>query len=206
MHIRVKICGITRVQDGLQAASAGADAIGLVFYPPSPRTLTHAQARDICQALPPFVTTVALFVDPTKEQVEAVLSSVPVDMLQFHGDETPEFCAQFGRPFMKALKMHEDMDLVAVAGCYYQASGILVDSYHAGLAGGTGATFDWSRLPTEPQWPLILAGGLDVSNVAQAIRQVRPYAVDISSGVESEKGIKDATKVTAFINEVQGVK
>lgn len=206
MHIRVKICGITRLQDGLHAAAAGADAIGLVFYPASPRAVTQTQARDICLAMPPFVTTVALFVDPTEQQVEAVLSTVPVDMLQFHGHEQPEFCAQFGRPFLKALKMRTDLDLMAEAERYYQASGILVDSYHADIAGGTGEAFDWSRLPVDPQWPLILAGGLEAGNVAQAIRQVRPYAVDISSGVESEKGIKDATKVTAFINEVQGVK
>jgi len=206
VHIRVKICGITRVEDGQHAAMAGADAIGLVFYPPSPRAVTETLARDICQALPPFVTTVALFVDPTIEQVESVLSTVPVDMLQFHGDEQPGFCAQFGRPFLKALKMHDDMELVAEAERYYLASGILVDSYHADSAGGTGEAFDWSRLPTDPQWPLVLAGGLEVSNVAQAIRQVLPYAVDVSSGVESEKGIKDAAKVTEFINEVQGVK
>jgi len=206
MHIRVKICGITRLQDGLHAAAAGADAIGLVFYPPSPRAVTAQQARDICMALPPFVTTVALFVDPTAGQVESVLSSVPVDMLQFHGNEAPAFCTQFGRPFLKALKMSADMDLMAEANRYQQASGILVDSYHADIAGGTGEAFDWSRLPTDTQWPLVLAGGLDAGNVAQAIQQVRPYAVDISSGVECEKGIKDAAKVTAFINEVQGVK
>jgi len=205
MPIRVKICGITRIQDGLHAAAAGADAIGLVFYPPSPRAVTLKQARDICLALPPFVTTVALFVDPTEAQVESVISAVPVDTLQFHGNEQPGFCAQFGRPFLKALKMSADMDLMAEAERYHQASGILVDSYHADMAGGTGEAFDWSRLPTDTQWPLILAGGLQTGNVAQAIRQVRPYAVDISSGVESEKGIKDAIKVTAFINEVQGV-
>ncbi|HED16181.1 MAG TPA: phosphoribosylanthranilate isomerase, partial [Gammaproteobacteria bacterium] len=181
------------------------DAIGLVFYPPSPRAVTQPLAREICLAMPPFVTTVALFVDPTAEQVESVLSFVPVDMLQFHGKEAPAFCAQFGHPFLKALKMSADMDLIAEAGRYQQASGILVDSYHADIAGGSGEAFDWSRLPTGTQWPLILAGGLDAGNVAQAIKQVRPYAVDISSGVESDKGIKDAIKVTAFINEVQGV-
>jgi len=206
MHIRVKICGITRLQDATNAAVAGADAIGLVFYPPSPRAVTEILARDICLALPPFVTTVALFVDPAVQLVESVLTSVPVDMLQFHGNEAPAFCAQFGRPFLKALKMSADVNLLAEAERYYQASGILVDSYDANIAGGTGELFDWSRLPVDPPWPLILAGGLAPGNVAQAIEQVRPWAVDVSSGVESEKGIKDDAKVTAFINEVQSVK
>lgn len=204
MRIRVKICGITQLQHALQAAAAGADAIGLVFYPASPRAISDTLARDICLALPPFVSTVALFVDPTAEQVESVLHTVPVDMLQFHGDESSAFCEQFGRPYLKALKMHMAQDLMEQAERYQQASGILVDSYSADMAGGTGEVFDWSRLPLDPPWPLILAGGLDAGNVTQAIRQVRPYAVDVSSGVESEKGIKDVAKMKAFINEVQG--
>ncbi len=193
------------MQDALHAAAAGADALGLVFYPPSPRAVTAEQAREICLDLPPFVSTVALFVDPDINQVESVLATTPVDMLQFHGQEEPDFCIQFGRPFLKALRMHPDLDLSDEARRYHQASGILVDSYNANTAGGTGEVFDWSRLPSHPAWPMVLAGGLDVNNVAQAARQLRPYAVDVSSGVESEKGIKDAAKVTAFINEVKGV-
>lgn len=199
---RVKICGITRPEDGIAAASAGADAIGLVFYARSPRHVTSLQARAVINALPPFVTTVGLFVDASKETIEGVLREVPLDTLQFHGEESPEFCASFNRPYFKAISMREGIDLRGEAERFFSASALLVDTFQAGVPGGTGVSFDWSRLPADLPKPLILAGGLNPDNVAQAIIQARPYAIDVSSGVEAAKGIKDAEKIAAFMRGV----
>jgi phosphoribosylanthranilate isomerase len=202
MRTRIKICGITRPQDGQDAARLGADAIGLVFYAPSPRAVTIEQAKAICDALPPFVTRVGLFVNADRSEINKVLADVPLDLLQFHGDETPAECEGFKRPYIKALRMAPEIDVVAEADAFQSAAGILLDSYEAGVAGGTGQTFDWQRVPSEVKQLIILAGGLNPQNVAEAINRVRPYAVDVSGGVEAAKGIKDKDKMTAFINEV----
>jgi len=199
---RVKICGITHPEDGIAAASAGADAIGLVFYARSPRFVTAQQARAIIAALPPFVTTVGLFVNSGAAEIEEILGNVPLDTLQFHGEETSEFCASFGRPYLKALSMRDEIDLHREAERFASATALLVDTFQAGLPGGTGVTFDWTRLPADLDKPLILAGGLNPDNVAQAIKQAHPYAVDVSSGVEAAKGIKDAGKIAAFMRGV----
>lgn len=204
-RIRTKICGITRPEDGQEAARLGVDAIGLVFYPPSPRHVSLDQARAIVAALPPFVTVVALFVDPSVAEVEAVLHAVPVDVLQFHGEESPDFCRQFARPYLKAVRVRPSLDLLQYAAHYAGARGLLADAFVPGMAGGTGATFDWSLLPPNLPLPLILSGGLDPSNIAAAVAAVRPAAVDISSGVESAKGIKDPALMAAFIGAVQHV-
>lgn len=210
---RVKICGITRPDDGRHAARAGADAIGLVFYPPSPRYVSPRRAADIVAALPPFVTTVGLFVDAPPEQIAALLEQVPLDMLQFHGDESPAYCAAFQRPWIKALRMRDGVDPRAEADRYGAAGarGLLVDSYVPGVPGGTGERFDWDRLPADPPLPLVLAGGLDPANVAEAVRRVRPWAVDVSGGVEvlgvdgrRQGGIKDPGAVSAFIRAARG--
>ena len=203
--IRTKICGITRPEDGQEAARLGVDAIGLVFYPPSPRHVSLDQARAIVAALPPFVTVVALFVDPSVAEVEAVLHAVPVDVLQFHGEESPDFCRQFARPYLKAVRVRPSLDLLQYAAHYAGARGLLADAFVPGMAGGTGATFDWSLLPPNFPLPLILSGGPDPSNIAAAVAAVRPAAVDISSGVESAKGIKDPALMAAFIGAVQHV-
>lgn len=206
---RVKICGITRVEDALAAARAGADAIGLVFYSRSPRFVTCKVAAEICASLPPFVTTVGLFVNADRQAIEEVLTSVPLDLLQFHGDETPEQCDRHGRPWIKAVRMKDDVDLHQCARQYHRAAGLLVDSYVPGVPGGTGETFNWGRLPDDLSLPLVLAGGLHPGNVAEAVTQVRPWAVDVSGGVELDTvqgrlgGIKDASKIRAFINSVK---
>jgi phosphoribosylanthranilate isomerase len=200
---RVKICGITRPEDGALAARLGADAIGLVFYEKSPRHVSLSAARAVTAVLPPFVSVVALFVDPTRAEVEQVLAALPVDVLQFHGDETPAFCRSFQRPYLKAVRMRPGVDLPAVAAAYADARGILVDAFVEGVHGGTGACFDWSLLPAVLPVALILSGGLNEQNVAEAVRRVRPAAVDVSSGVEKSKGIKDADRMAAFI---QGAK
>ncbi|WP_293230913.1 phosphoribosylanthranilate isomerase [Paludibacterium sp.] len=200
---RVKICGITRPEDGAEAARLGVDAIGLVFYPKSPRYVTLDAARAVVAALPPFVSVVALFVDPSRDEVEQVLSALPIDVLQFHGDETPAFCRSFQRPYLKAVRMRPGTDLAALAADYADARGVLVDAFVEGVHGGTGTRFDWSLLPAALPVPLILSGGLDEHNVAEAVRQVRPAAVDVSSGVEKSKGLKDAGRMAAFI---QGAK
>jgi phosphoribosylanthranilate isomerase len=203
MRTRVKICGITREQDALAAIRLGADAIGLVFYPPSPRAVTVEQAAEIVRNLPPFVTVVALFVDAEPEAIREVLSRVRIDLIQFHGDESPQQCAQYGRPWIKALRVREDTDLRALAEEYAGASALLLDTYQAGKPGGTGTAFDWSVIPRELAARIVLAGGLTPDNVEQAVRQVRPYAVDVSGGVEQDKGIKDADKIAAFIRGVE---
>jgi phosphoribosylanthranilate isomerase len=197
---RVKICGITRPEDGREAARLGADAIGLVFYPPSPRNVSPEAARAVVAALPPFVTVVGLFVDPEPAWVEAVLAACPLDVLQFHGEEPARFCRAFGRPYLKAVRMRAGVDLAVLAQHYDDARGLLVDAYVEGVAGGTGARFDWSLLPKELGLPLVLSGGLDAGNVAEAVRRVQPAAVDVSSGVEAAKGIKDAALMAAFIS------
>lgn len=203
--VRIKICGITRVEDALAAAQAGADAIGLVFYAPSPRAVSTAQAAAIIRALPPFISTVGLFVDASAEEVRAVLAEVPLDVLQFHGDEAAEFCSQFGRPYLKALRVRAGDDLNALAAQWPDAAGILLDSYKAGVPGGTGEIFDWSLIPAQRDWPLVLAGGLTPENVAEAVERASPWAVDVSGGVEQAKGIKQAEKINLFVREVKRV-
>ncbi|WP_022964208.1 phosphoribosylanthranilate isomerase [Halopseudomonas pelagia] len=203
--VRIKICGITRVEDALAAAQAGADAIGLVFYAPSPRAVSPATARQILRALPPFVTSVGLFVNASAQEINAVLAEVPLDVLQFHGDEPAAFCDQFNRPYLKALRVQAGDDLNTLAGRWPDASGILLDSYKAGVPGGTGEIFDWSLIPSARTWPLILAGGLSAENVAEAISNTLPWAVDVSGGVEQAKGVKDVVKINSFIQEVKRV-
>ncbi len=201
MRTRVKICGITRRQDADFAADSGVDAIGLVFYPPSPRAISLAQAQNITAGLAPFVTTVALFVDPTEAEVLRCLEAVSIDVIQFHGDEAPEFCRQFGKPYIKAIRMRPETDLAALAEKYVSASALLLDTYQPGVPGGTGTSFDWSMI-SQIDKPIILAGGLQIENITDAIEQVRPFAVDVSGGVESEKGIKSHDKISAFMREV----
>lgn len=202
---RIKICGITREQDLHAVAGCGADAIGLVFYEKSPRHVSLQQAAHLARAVPPFVTVVGLFVNPTAEYVFEVLSGVALDVLQFHGEETPQFCAQFGKPYLKAVRVKAGVDLLQYAAAYAGAQGLLLDAYVEGTQGGTGESFDWALIPQSLPLPVILSGGLHAGNVAQAVKQVRPYAVDVSSGVEASKGIKDAAKVAAFIKEVKDV-
>jgi len=202
MRTRVKICGITRAGDGRVAAQAGADAIGLVFYARSPRYVELSRAQEICHALPPFVSVVALFVDAQRAQVEAVLNAVPVDVLQFHGSEDAAQCTGFGRPYIKAIGMQPGLDLAAVMQSHPEASGFLLDTWQPDTHGGGGVAFDWSQVPTTADRSLILAGGLTADSVADAITRIRPYAVDTSSGVELEKGIKSAQKIQEFIRGV----
>jgi len=212
---RVKICGITRVEDGLAAARAGADAIGLVFWPGTPRCVSHDQARAIAAALPAFVTVVGLFVDPEPDAVRAALSAVPLDLLQFHGDEPPELCASFGRPYIKAVHVKPGSDLLQYASRFSGARALLFDAFQpGGMPGGTGTTFDWNELPPQltevSSRRLILSGGLTPGSVAAAIRQLRPWGVDVSSGVEMtgddgrpRQGIKSPSKIFAFVREVR---
>jgi phosphoribosylanthranilate isomerase len=199
----VKICGITRVEDALTVARCGAHAIGLVFYRPSPRYVTPAQAAEIVRALPPFVTPVGLFVDAAAEEVLDVAARTRVRMLQFHGSETPRFCARFELPYLKAVQVRREVDLLQYARDFRSAKALLLDAYQEGLHGGTGAVFDWDLIPPALPLPVVLSGGLHPDNVAEAIRRVRPCAVDVSSGVEAAKGIKDASKVEAFVNGVR---
>ena len=215
MRTRVKICGITRVEDGIAAADAGADAIGLIFWPGSPRCVAYDAARAIAAALPAFVSVVGLFVDPEPQAVRGVLAAVPLDLLQFHGDEAPELCTSFARPYIKAVPVKPGVDLLQYAARFPAAHGLLFDAFQpGGMPGGTGTTFDWSRLPQQLTDPmsrrLILSGGLTRENVAAAVRQLRPWAVDVSSGVEvsdadgkPRRGIKSAEKIAAFVREVR---
>lgn len=204
---RIKICGITRVEDALVAASCGADALGLNFFKPSPRCLTMEQASKIIEAIPAFVSKVGLFVDAGSDEVQEVLQHLCLDYLQFHGDESEDYCRSFGKSYIKALKVGPDSDFPGSLTKYPSAAALLLDTWHPELAGGTGESFDWSLLKGLPgsMPPLILAGGLHAGNVAAAIRQVRPYAVDVSSGVEDSPGIKSAAKISEFINEVSNV-
>ena len=202
MRTRVKICGITRPGDAHDAAQAGADAIGLVFYPPSPRFLSVERAVEIRDALPPFVQTVALFVNADAAQVAQVIGRVHPSMLQFHGEETPAFCAQFGLPFVKACRLRPGVDAVAYLRPFAGAAAWLIDSFVPEY-GGVGERVDLTLVPRQLERPLILSGGLDRANVGDAVRQLRPWGVDVSTGVESAKGIKDAAKMAAFIAEVR---
>jgi phosphoribosylanthranilate isomerase len=211
MRTRVKICGITRVEDGAAATRSGADAIGLIFWPGTPRRVSLDQALSIARSVPPFVTVVGLFVDPTADAVRAVLDRIPLDLLQFHGNEPADFCASFGRPYIKAVPVVPGVDLLQYAARYGDAQGLIFDAFEpGGLPGGTGRTFDWNALPDALQLPLILSGGLTPQNVGAAIRAARPWAVDVSSGVEEtgddglpRKGIKSAARIAAFIREVR---
>jgi len=205
MRTRVKICGITRTEDAQLVIDAGVDAIGLVFYAKSPRFVTNTQAAEISQLIPAFVSRVALFKDAEKQMIKAVLQQVEIDLIQFHGSEPVDFCEQFDRPYIKALGMktaERDVDyLMASAEKYQSAKALLLDAHAPGEAGGTGETFDWTSIATIKK-PVVLAGGLTVDNVKQAINIVHPFAVDVSSGVESSPGIKDKEKVTAFMQQV----
>ena len=201
MRTRIKICGITRSEDAQAAARAGADAIGLVFYPPSPRFLSLEWARQLASEVPPFVSTVALFVNPVAAEVYTVIERVRPSMLQFHGEEDPVFCAQFGVPYIKACRVKPEVDLLEYLRPFSGAAGWLLDS-HVEAYGGVGESFDWSLVPVTEK-PVILSGGLSQANVGAAIRRVRPWGVDVSSGVESAKGIKDAARIAAFITEVR---
>jgi phosphoribosylanthranilate isomerase len=203
MTTMIKICGLKRVQDALYAARNGAHAIGIVLYPESPRFVNYRQARQIVNALPAFVTPVALMVDPSQTEVEKIIEEVRPALLQFHGDESPEFCSSFSVPYIKAVRVRPEVDLLQYARLHAGAKGLLLDAFVDGTQGGTGATFDWALIPNESPLPLILAGGLNSHNVTDAIRRVRPWAVDVSSGVESEKGIKDAAMIAAFIRGVK---
>jgi phosphoribosylanthranilate isomerase len=203
MPVRVKICGLTRVEDALAAAHAGADAIGLVFYEKSPRHVSLEAARAILARLPPFVTSVGLFVDAAPEAVRAVLAALPLDLLQFHGEEPPEYCRAFGRPYIKAVRVRPGVDLVEWAARFADSRGLLLDAYVEGTPGGTGRVFDWSLIPRDLPLPIVLSGGLAADNVEEAIRRVRPWAVDVSSGVEAAKGIKDAARIAAFMRGVR---
>jgi phosphoribosylanthranilate isomerase len=203
--VRSKICGITRIEDALAAVEAGADAIGFVFYAKSPRAVTFAQARAIIKALPPFVTTVGLFVNASRCELGEILDAVPLDLLQFHGDEDAAECESWNRPYIKALRVKAGDDITAACDAFASASGILLDAYVEGVPGGTGEAFDWSLIPHGLSKPIILAGGLSPDNVAEAIVRVRPYAVDVSGGVEASKGIKDHAKIQAFIKAVRDV-
>lgn len=203
--VRCKICGITRLEDALAAVAAGADAIGLVFYERSPRAVSIEQAQAIVKALPPFVTTVGLFVDMPRAELDQVLAAVPLDLLQFHGDETAAECEAVGRPYIKALRVRAEDDVAALVAAYPGARGVLLDTFVEGVPGGTGLAFDWSLVPAQLSKPVILAGGLTPGNVAAAIAQVRPYAVDVSGGVEASKGVKDASRVKDFVRAVRAV-
>lgn len=200
---RIKVCGITRAQDAAAAVNEGVDALGFVFYEPSPRYVTIEAAALIGQAVPAFVDIVALFVDAAEDTVRAVIQQLKPDLLQFHGAEEPAYCEAFERPYIKALRVRSDIDLAELAQQYSSARGLLLDSFQKGMPGGTGKTFNWDLIPPSLRNNIILAGGLDDSNVATAIRQLRPYAVDVSGGVEAGKGIKDAVKIRQFVQQVQ---
>jgi phosphoribosylanthranilate isomerase len=206
--MRVKICGMTRAEDIQAAASAGADAIGLVFYPPSPRAVRAEQAAELVAGLPPFVTSVGLFVNPTAEQIDQVCTGLDLDLLQFHGEESAEDCALLaaGMRWIKALRMRPEMNVLAEIQSYAAAgaSGVLLDAYQPGVPGGTGSTFDWSRVPRERPLPLILAGGLTPENVGAAITAVQPWAVDVSGGVEAAPGMKSADAIQQFVSAAHG--
>lgn len=205
LRTRVKICGITRIEDGAAACAAGADAIGLNFYPPSPRAVDIEQAIAIRRALPPFVTVVGLFVNAAEETVAETAERVQLDLLQFHGEESPAQCALFDRPYMKAIHVGDGVDLRAASRRYADAKALLLDTQDDRLWGGSGRTFDWDAVPADMASPVVLAGGLTPANVAEAVRRLRPYGVDVSGGVEQAPGIKDATKMATFIEEVDRV-
>lgn len=202
-HTRIKICGITTVQDARYATASGADAIGLVFYDRSPRAVSPEQAAQIAAAVPPFVTVVALFVNEPAQEIERILDVVAVDMIQFHGEEPPEFCQQFRRPWLKAVRMKPDVELDSICRQYDGGRGILLDSWQEGVPGGTGKTFNWDLAATGLPLPVVLAGGLNAANVAAAVTRLRPAAVDVSGGVERTPGRKDPQKISQFISAVR---
>jgi len=202
LRTRVKICGITRPEDAEYAANLGVDALGLVFYSKSPRSISITQARAIIQVLPAFVTTVGLFVNADSTSVCQILDEIPIDLLQFHGEESLDYCQSFNKPYIKAVRMRTGIDLQAEIQRYQTAKAVLLDSYVKGIKGGTGITFDWQQIPVQLSKPIILAGGLTVDNVAQAIDILKPYGIDVSGGVEYSKGLKDKEKITQFMKEV----
>tara|TARA_R110001592_G_scaffold74447_1_gene226338 strand:- start:3952 stop:4575 length:624 start_codon:yes stop_codon:yes gene_type:complete len=202
VRVRAKICGITSYEDAMHAIAAGADALGFVFYEPSPRYISPELAKDICQKLPPFVCKVGLFVNASRKEINDICNVVFLDILQFHGDEQEQECLGFSIPYIKAIRIQSNKDFSDAEMAFPQALAILVDAYKPGVPGGTGESFDWSLLPKERSKPLILAGGLTEKNIYQAIQSVRPYAVDVSGGVEQAKGKKNHQTVTHFLNEV----
>ena len=203
MSVRVKVCGITRFEDAMAAIKLGVDAIGFVFWQHSVRYIDPDSVYQIAAKVPPFVCTVGVYVDPDTTWVEKTIRIAKLNLLQFHGDETPEFCNQFSLPYIKAIRVKHDMDLLQYAERYKTAKGLLLDTYAVNMPGGTGHAFDWRLIPQHLPLPLILSGGLNPNNIAMAIKQIRPWAVDVSSGVEASKGIKDEKKIFAFM---QGVK
>ncbi len=202
--VRIKICGLTRDQDVHSAVNSGADALGFVLYAPSPRAVSAEQAASLLKQVPAFVSTVALFVNESAEEIQRVLTLCPFDLLQFHGDESPEFCRQFNRPYMKAIRVRSEEDIHHAVEQFPDAKALLLDAYVENLPGGTGQAFDWRLIP-KISTPWVLAGGLTSNNVADAINQVAPFAVDVSGGVEASKGIKDSQKIQDFISEVRNV-
>jgi len=203
LRTRIKICGITRVEDALAAVEHGCDAIGLVFYDKSPRYVDIKQAAEIVSRLPVFISAVGLFVNASPNQIQETLAQVQLNLLQFHGDESAAECRSYGLPYMKAIRVKADTNLLQYAADYSDAKALLLDTYTEGVAGGTGQVFDWSLIPADMPLPVVLAGGLTAENVTAAIRQIRPYAVDVSGGVEAQKGIKDADKIAAFMRGVR---
>lgn len=203
VRTRIKICGIREALHGVVAADAGADAIGMVFYRESPRYVTPSAASNVVAILPPFVTAVGLFVDADEGKIHDTLKTVRLDCLQFHGDESPDFCVSFGIPYVRAVSMKQGVDLLEYAGRFSSARALLLDAHVPGIPGGTGQTFDWSAIPRDLPMPIILSGGLSAENVGPAIQAVRPWAVDVSSGVEASRGTKDPRKIVEFIRRVQ---
>lgn len=203
MSVRVKVCGITRSEDAIAAVQNGVDAIGFVFWPHSTRYIDPESARRIAEVIPPFICTVGVYVDPDAAWVEETARAAKLNLLQFHGDESPEFCNQFSQPYIKAIRVKPDTDLLQYAQRYGAAKGLLLDTYAADMPGGTGHAFDWQLIPQQLSLPLILSGGLNPDNVARAIKQTQPWAVDVSSGVEASKGIKDEKKIIAFMRGVK---
>ncbi len=205
MRTRIKMCGLTRAIDALKAASIGVDAVGLVFYAASPRAVTVRRAQEIIRELPPFVTVVGLFVNAPESEIDTVLSSVHIDVLQFHGDESVADCERYDKPYIKAVRMRDGVNPAALADEYASAQALLLDSYKKGVPGGTGSTFEWTKIPAKLSKPVILAGGLNPGNVVSAVTRVRPYAVDVSGGIEVSKGIKDHSKMVEFVKGVKSV-
>ncbi|WP_286219806.1 phosphoribosylanthranilate isomerase [Marinobacter apostichopi] len=205
MSTRIKICGLTRTEDVESAVASGADALGFVFYESSPRAVSIADAQRLIRSVPAFVSIVGLFVNPTEQEVREALSHLPLDLLQFHGDESPEFCSQFQRRWIKAIRVQNREQVIQAFARYHEAAGLLVDAWDPDHYGGTGKSFNWDLIPSERPLPLILAGGLSSDNVFRAVEQVQPWAVDVSGGVERSKGIKDFQKISDFIKEVHRV-
>jgi len=203
LRTRIKICGITRLEDAKASVRAGCDALGFVFYKESPRYIALDAFKVIVKELPPFVTKTGLFVNADPAEIEEAIQSGLVNVLQFHGDETPDFCRQFNFPYIKAVAVSSSVDLIQYAKDFHDAEALLLDAYHEHLKGGTGQTFDWNLIPQSLSKPIVLAGGLHVDNVKEAIKKVKPYAVDVSGGVEESKGIKNSLKIQAFIKETQ---